>query len=274
MTKINDPTYDFVRSIYMKNVPLQSELTNPFAANKRQRKNPLAIKEAKELPEEVSDWSARHFVDYFAENYKAVFKGVYKTTYTSDNKIINIISEFMDDNLLNKNEWTKKFIDWCFLNKEIIQKKSGHFLLMELPHFLNRYYQDVIISSSVNTQIEIFSEIEALAVNGRSKEIYGKYGIPVACTYYKNFRDVPLSDLVDGTRLFLTKLSNGTSDEKKLLYDIVQKSISRSPYISGFELIDWRILFSEVIEKYKEETWWRDQDYPGNPRFKYDKFIK
>jgi hypothetical protein len=39
MTKINDSTYDFVRSIYMKNVPLQSELTNPFAANKRQRKN-------------------------------------------------------------------------------------------------------------------------------------------------------------------------------------------------------------------------------------------
>ena len=41
MRKINDPTYDFVRSIYMKNVPLQSELSNPFAANKRQKKNPL-----------------------------------------------------------------------------------------------------------------------------------------------------------------------------------------------------------------------------------------
>ena len=274
MTKTNDPTYEFVRSIYMKNVPLQSELSNPFAANKRQKKNPLAIKESKERPTEITDWSARHFVDYFAENYKAVYKGTYKTTYTSDNKIINIICEFMEDNMLAKNEGTKKFIDWCFLNKEIIQKKSGHFLLMELPHFLNRYYQDVILTNSTTSQIEIFSEIEALAENGRSKEIYGKYGIPVACTYYKNYRDVSHNDLVEGTKLFLSKLANGTSDEKKLLNDIVQKSISRSPYIPGFELTDWRALFSEVVERFKEETWWRDQDYPGNPRFKYDKFIK
>jgi hypothetical protein len=274
MTKINDPTYDFVRSIYMKNVPLQSELSNPFAANKRQKKNPLAIKESKERPLDISDWSAKHFVDYFSENYKAVYKGIYKTTYTSDNKIINIICEFMEDNLLVKNEGTKKFIDWCFLNKEIIQKKSGHFLLMELPHFLNRYYQDVILTNSTTSQIEIFSEIEALAANGRSKEIYGKYGIPVACTYYKNYRDVTHNDLVEGTKLFLSNLSNGNSDEKKLLNDIVQKSISRSPYIDGFELTDWRALFSEIVERFKEETWWRDQDYPGNPRFKYDKFIK
>jgi len=274
MTKINDPTYDFVRSIYMKNVPLQSELSNPFAANKRQKKNPLAIKESKERPLDITDWSAKHFVDYFSENYKAVYKGIYKTTYTSDNKIINIICEFMEDNLLVKNEGTKKFIDWCFLNKEIIQKKSGHFLLMELPHFLNRYYQDVILTNSTTSQIEIFSEIEALAANGRSKEIYGKYGIPVACTYYKNYRDVTHNDLVEGTKLFLSNLSNGNSDEKKLLNDIVQKSISRSPYIAGFELTDWRTLFSEIIERFKEETWWRDQDYPGNPRFKYDKFIK
>ena len=272
--KPNDPTYDFVMSIYMQHVPSQSELTNPFSANKRQRKTKLVTKVAKELPDDLGTWSSRNFVDYFAEQYKLYFSSFYKVTYTSDNSIINVIMEFMNENNLDKNEWTKKFIDWCFVNKDLSLKAKGHFLLQNLPNFLNRYYQDVIISSSVNTQIEIFSEIEALAVNGRSKEIYGKYGIPVACTYYKNFRDVPLSDLVDGTRLFLTKLSNGTSDEKKLLYDIVQKSISRSPYISGFELIDWRILFSEVIEKYKEETWWRDQDYPGNPRFKYDKFIK
>jgi hypothetical protein len=76
-------------------------------------------------------------------------------------------------------------------------------------------------------------------------------------------------------RIFPKKPSPSAQyDEKKLLNDIVQKSISRSPYIAGFELTDWRTLFSEIIERFKEETWWRDQDYPGNPRFKYDKFIK
>lgn len=274
MTKNNDPTYEFVRSIYMKNVPLQSELSNPFSSNKRQRKNPLAIKEIKERPDNVLEWTTKHFVDYFADNYKEVFKGSYKVTYTSDNKIINIICEFMDDNLLNKNEWTKKFIDWCFLNKEVIMKKSGHFLLMEFPHFLNRFYQDVIMTNTVNSQIEVFTEIDTLAKGGRSKEIYSKYGIPVACTYYANYRNVPKNDLIDGTKIFLSRLSSGGADEKKLLSDIIQKSISRSPYLPEFELLDWRALFSEIVDKFKEETWWRDQDYPGNPRFKYDKFLK
>ena len=155
MKTVNDPTYDFVKGIYMQHVPLQSELSNPFQANKRQRKKPI-VKTLKEAPEDIKDWTAKHFTDYFFNEYKRVFNGVYRVTYTSDNKIINIIADFMEDNQLDKNEWTKKFIDWCFLNKSIIMQRSGHFLLIEFPHYLNRYYQDVINTNSSIALIQIY----------------------------------------------------------------------------------------------------------------------
>ena len=42
MKTVKDPTYDFVKGIYMQHIPLQTELVNPFQANKRQRKKPVA----------------------------------------------------------------------------------------------------------------------------------------------------------------------------------------------------------------------------------------
>ena len=73
-------------------------------------------------------------------------------------------------------------------------------------------------------------------------------------------------------QLFLT-LSKGNAEEKKLISDTFQKSISRSPYLPEFDLLDWREIFVKYTAKYKEETWWRDEDYPGKPRFQFDKFI-
>ena len=60
---------------------------------------------------------------------------------------------------------------------------------------------------------------------------------------------------------------------KKLIADTFQKSISRSPYVPEFDLLDWREIFIKYTAKYKEETWWRDEDYPGKPRFQFDKFL-
>ena len=34
------------------------------------------------------------------------------------------------------------------------------------------------------------------------------------------------------------------------------------------------IEINDVIEKFKNESWWREEDYPGSPRFKFDKFLK
>ena len=272
MKTVNDPTYDFVKGIYMQHVPLQSELVNPFQANKRQRKKPV-VKTLKEAPEDLKDWTAKNFTDYFLNEYKKAFDGVYRVTYTSDNKIINIIADFMEDNKLDKNEWTKKFIDWCFINKTVIMQRSGHFLLMEFPHYLNRYYQDVINTSSSAPLIDIYDEVKNLAKLGRSKELFSKFGIPIVCSYYANTKNISKEDFISGlNQLFLT-LSKGNAEEKKLIADTFQKSVSRSPYLPEFEMLDWREIFVKYTAKYKEETWWRDEDYPGNPRFQFDKFI-
>jgi len=272
MKTVNDPTYDFVKGIYMQHVPLQSELVNPFQANKRQRKKPV-IKTLKEAPEDLKDWTAKNFTDYFLNEYKKAFDGIYRVTYTSDNKIINIIADFMEDNKLDKNEWTKKFIDWCFINKTIIMQRSGHFLLMEFPHYLNRYYQDVINTNSSTPLIDIYDEVKNLAKLGRSKELFSKYGIPIVCTYYANTQKISKEDFISGLNQLFATLSKGNAEEKKLIADTFQKSVSRSPYLPGFEMLDWREIFVKYTAKYKEETWWRDEDYPGNPRFQFDKFI-
>jgi hypothetical protein len=68
-------------------------------------------------------------------------------------------------------------------------------------------------------------------------------------------------------------MSKGNAQEKKLLSDIIQKSISRSPYPSDFKLLDWRNLFQQDIAKFKNEIWWRSDDYPGQPRFKIEMFL-
>ena len=272
MKTVNDPTYDFVKGIYMQHIPLQTELVNPFQANKRQRKKPVA-KVLKEAPEELKDWTAKNFTDYFFNEYKRVFNGVYRVTYTSDNKIINIIADFMEDNQLDKNEWTKKFIDWCFLNKTVIMQRSGHFLLIEFPHYLNRYYQDVIHTNSSTPLIDIFDEARTLAKLGRSKELFSKYGIPIVCSYYAHANNISKENFISGLNKLFETLSKGNAEEKKLISDTFQKSISRSPYLPEFNLLDWREIFVKYTAKYKEETWWRDEDYPGKPRFQFDKFL-
>ena len=272
MRTVKDPTYDFVKGIYMQHIPLQTELVNPFQANKRQRKKPVA-KVLKEAPEELKDWTAKNFTDYFFNEYKRVFSGVYRVTYTSDNKIINIIADFMEDNQLDKNEWTKKFIDWCFLNKTVIMQRSGHFLLIEFPHYLNRYYQDVIHTNSSTPLIDIFDEVKTLAKLGRSKELFSKYGIPIVCSYYAHANNISKEDFISGLNKLFETLSKGNAEEKKLISDTFQKSISRSPYLPEFDLLDWREIFIKYTAKYKEETWWRDEDYPGKPRFQFDKFL-
>ncbi len=272
MKPVSDPTFEFVKAIYMQHVPLQSELSNPFNANKRQRKKTVPVK-TKDIPEDVALWTPKHFSDYFAQEYKRVFDGAYKITYTSDNKIVNIIMDFMSENNLDKNEWTKKFIDWCFLNKNIVLQRAGHFLLAEFPNLLNRFFQDVIKSNSSVSLIDIFPEVHLLASEGKSKELFSKYGIPIASTYYAKYKKVSDQDLANGLKNLFLQMSKGNVQEKKLLSDIIQKSISRSPYPSDFKLLDWRNLFQQDIAKFKNEIWWRSDDYPGQPRFKIEMFL-
>jgi hypothetical protein len=273
MKTVNDPTYDFVKGIFSQHIPLQSELSNPFNVNKRHKKRTSIVRKGMELPEDLNDWSSRNFSDYFALEYKKAFDGTYKITYTSDNRIINIILEFMIDNGLEKNEWAKKFIDWCYINKTLILQKSGHFLLPETINLLNRFYQDVINTNGSVSLLDFYPDVKILASDGKSKELFSKYGIPIGCTYYATYKKISDEQLLSGLENLFTQLSTGSVQEKKLLGDIVQKSISRSPYPENFKVLDWREIFSKRISKFKAEPWWRSEDYPGQPRFKVEKFL-
>jgi hypothetical protein len=271
--KKTDSTVEMVTSIYSKPVPSQSELSNPFAANKRRKKTTLVEKNDKTLPDSIENWSSKNFVDYFAEEYYKIFKGKYKITYVSDNKLINEIFDFMEENQLPKQMWTKKFIDWCFLNNSVLLQSVGSFLLMNLRKFLNKFYQDVVLTSANISLIDIFNEVKDMDDKGRSKEILAKYGIPIAATYFIHQKDISYDNVVAGLSKLFAKFESGTDEEKKILSDIFQKSISRSPYIPEFALLNWRDLFF-LAKKFSKESWWREEDYPGEPRFKYDKFLK
>lgn len=270
--KKQDRTTELVMSIYAKPVPAQSELSNPFSANKRRKKDSLLPKAEKSSPDSLEDWTSRNFVDYYADSYLKMYSAKYKVTYTSDCAYINEIIDFMLDNNLDKNLYTKKFLDWCFLNSHSFSKIANPMLLMNLRRHLNKFYQDVVMSNSQTSLIEILSEIKDLDKMGRSKEIIFKYGIPVASTYFVNFKKVPIEQVESGFTKLFEKLENGTPEEKKLLVSAVQKSISRSPYIPEFLLLDWRDTFP-IMQKFSKESWWRESDYPGEPRFQYSKLI-
>lgn len=271
--KKQDRTVELIMSIYAQSVPAQSELANPFSANKRRKKPSLITPKEKALPESIADWSSRDFVDYFCDNYFKFLSAKYKKTYTTDCALINEIFDFMTDNNLDKNEYTKKFLDWCFLNSNSFSNTANPMLLMNLRKHLNKFYQDVVIHGSQNSLIEIYADIKEMDESGRAKEILFKYGIPIACNYFVNTKNVPLDQVISGFSKLFEKLDSGTPDEKKLLMNAVQKSISRSPYIPEFHLLDWRDEF-DILHKFSKESWWKDRDYPGDPRFNYHKFIK
>ncbi len=269
-----DPVYKLMEDVFKRPVPLMSELSNPFAANKRKRRTTLTDKN-EFIPENVEDWNSKHFVHYFAQCYFKSLNASYKITYSSDCSIITDIQDFMSDNSLDVNKYTKEFIDWCFDNKVLISTRTGYFLLLNTRQFLNRFYQDKVIAQNPNHNLlDVYSDVEALYDNNRSKEIYSKYGIPIASTYLINKKNIDKDKVQSGLIQWTNSLSTGTVEQKKMLVNILQKSISRSPYIQEFELLEWREVLHDIVAKFKNESWWRDEDYPGLPRFKFDKFLK
>jgi hypothetical protein len=272
--KTNDETYNMIVEVYKRPVPLQSEISNPFSANKRQRKKSLVPKDAKSLPEDISAWTNRNFVEYFAEQYKNLFSGIYKITYSSDCSFINQIMSFMEANELDKNEWTKKYLDWCFKNKEMITNKSGQFLLIDLRNFLNTFYQQVIVDKTDKTiQVDILDDIKKLDSSGRAKEIFSTYGIPIAATYFVHQKNISSADVQSGLMMLLNKYLKGDQEQQVMLMKILQRSISRAPYLPEFEFLNWRDIFSDIVDKYKTEVWFRADDYTGKPQYLLEKFL-
>lgn len=269
-----DPTVMLVTEIYKMNVPLQSEIANPFTANKRARKKSLVPKQEITISDDVSSWSTRTFVDYFSEQYKKNIGGYYKKTYSSDCSVINEIFDFMNSNDIDEKIWTKKFIDWCFLNKENILKKCESFILLNLRSFLNIYFQNSIKNKAKSiSAIPIYDDFVSMVNDGKSKELFSIYGIPISATFFINKQNIDEKNLKQGLSQLINKLLKGNAEEQQLLAKMVQRSINRSPYIEGFKLVDWRNEFPELRQKFSAEVWWREKDYTGDLQYVLEDFI-
>ena len=121
--------------------------------------------------------------------------------------------------------------------------------------------------------LDIFHELQEMDKNGRTKEIFTVYGIPIAATYFHYHKNVSLKSLQSGLNQLFESYLKGDQEHQGLLMKTVQRSINRSPYLNDFILLDWREVFPEIVNKFNKEPWYRDVDYTGNPQYKLDKFL-
>ena len=274
MRKQLDSTVQMVMDIYKKPVPLQSEIANPFSANKRQRKKKISVDSNHELPEDVQDWNTRNFVDFYAEQYFSFFKAIYKKTYASDCTVISEIFTFFEQNNQDKLQRTKEYIEWAFINNTYVTKTSGVFLLTSLRGFMNYFMQEKILNQrDVNRTINVYDDVHKLASQGTTKEVFAKFGIPIAATYFTNKKEINDKDMIAGIKLLIETLTQGDSEQKNMLIEIVNKSIDRSPYPESFKLTNWREKFPVLAEQFNKESWWKDRDYSGKPNFDVERFL-
>lgn len=263
-----------IMDVYKRQVPLQSEIANPFSANKRQRKKSL-LSTPSTTPDDISEWNSKNFVNYFANKYFEHFGVRYNKIYVSDCSDINEIFEFMEANDLDKNKSCKEFIDWSFENSQIVIARSGLFLLSVVKKYLNSYFQQAILDNREKAiQIDILDDIVALDQKGKAREVFASYGIPLAATYFVNHKKISTKNVISGLHQLFTTLLNGDFEQKKYVSKVIQRSISRGPYIEGFELLDWREIFDAVVQPYKSELWYKEKDFSGKPQYMLEKFLK
>ena len=187
----------------------------------------------------------------------------------------------MASNGLQKQEWTKKFIDWSFENQDTIVKKSNYFLPTTIKNYLNHFYQEEVMPKVEEDSIErtyfestILEDIKVADEDGKASEIYIRFGIPIASSYFIQIRGIS-SDIVEkGINNFLSKLAQGDLKAKEKIGLVLQKSIMRSPYPQEFSLLDWRDKFETFAKLHTKENWWRDKDYSGKPLSEYQRLIK
>ena len=271
---------DIINSILTQSIPQKGMLVNPLTSKPKTRKAATIsdlVKNKGEWPIDIKMWTTRTFVDYFAKKYQDVTNMNYKKTYKSDCSVFQNIGNHMVSNGLERNEWTRKFIDWSILRYNEISKREGSFTPNTIFHFVNEFYQDVVLpkveTSEVTRKIgdtSLLEEIQNAEKQGKLTQIFSNFGIPVAMTYLVNVKKFEKEKWLNALEQKLDALKNGGIEEKEILQKIVHTSIIGSPYPAEFISLDWRITFNKYISDFKSCSWWRDNDYKGNPLPKYD----
>jgi hypothetical protein len=278
---MSDNLLAIVKEIMSSPVPEKESLKNPFKNSSRKRVNPDDKRlNFNEIPSNVEEWTARTFVDYFGVKYFETFKSNYRKVYGNDGKLFKDIMRFMASNGLDKNHHTKKFVDWCFDNKDEVLKYNSHFAVLSILKMINYYFQEEVLPLVEKDEIDrshyeenILDEIKEADSEGKASEIFVRFGIPIAASYFIIYKGISEESIIKGLCSYIEKLKTGGLESEPRIKQIFERSIIRSPYNSNFALLDWRTRFNQYCNKYKSEKWWRDEDYKGNPLNEYSRLI-
>ncbi len=285
MSKKRDIAAEIMERIMSEPIPTRGQLNNPLIKEKvtkrkgQIRLSDIPLTEDRNVggyPDDVRVWTDRQFVDYFADHYQAEIGGNYRRIYRVDCQIIQKIIHFFTLNGLEGKEWAKKFLDWAFLHQKSIIRREGHFTLNDILRVINHFYQEEVIPQveegviqQDTTDVSMLEELIEADKNGKAAEIYTRFGIPIAVTFYVNIRGFKFDTVMKGTEQRLSMLAQGGVTERQQLGQILHSSIINSAYPDKFLLLDWRNKFEAQAELFYSETWWRDADYRTKVQDKY-----
>jgi hypothetical protein len=271
---------DIIKKIMSQAVPSKGELIHPLSNEKvKKGSKQVTLTDAKNanMPTDVNLWTPKHFVDYFAKRYQEVTGANYRKIYNVEIGTFVKIGDFLVSNGLDRNLWTKKFIDWAFKHKDDITHKEGHFTPQEILRQINYFYQQEILPMVEEDEIVrdtqdtlLLEEIQLVDSEGKSIDIFIKFGIPTTTTYYAKIKGIDITTIEEATLKMIKRLSIGGSMEKKQLENILHASVIGSPYPPEFLGLDWREKIAQDIKIYTKEPWWRREDYKGKPLSKYN----
>lgn len=280
--KKEDLAAEIINRIMSQPVPNEGQLKHPIEPKKRLARQDgqmtLAdlVEKKSVTPDDVRQWTARTFVDYFAKRFQDETGGNYRKIYKSDGQVFGQAMKFMASNGLERGEWTKKLLDWAFVRRESISVRTGHFTPQSILRMINHFYQEEVLPKVEVGEVErtdspdasLLEEIQQADAEGRATEILARYGIPVTLTYFVRVKGIREEVAVSGVAQRLTAMAKGTPQDREQLERIAHASVIGSPYPGEFLLRDWRAIFPEAAA-FSKETWWRKSDYTGAPLPKY-----
>ena len=220
----------------------------------------------KSLPDDVEEWSSKHFVHWFVTRRKLKNATPYVIEYSRDCSAIKKLKESLSGIGKNKAQDLKDFLLWTFDKYHRILEQSKAFNLIVLSDYLNDYLNEKFNEAEdvEAVEVDILSQMKERYSNSKSKHLsvlLEVFGIPLTASFYRKFgkSEEIIRKNIEDKLVYLVDINI------ILLKDIFRKSIDMSPYPHGFLLTTWREVFEDIIDNIdiQKERWWRDVDYSG-----------
>lgn len=217
-------------------------------------------------------WGNREFATYFARQCDEHLIP-YVINYPRDVQAMKQIRADLSSVGRGSNDDMRAFLDWTFINRSMISERRGHFTTGSIQGFVSHFLQTIpdetLPRPSWGSPLGENMIIE-YKENG-SLGLLMRFGIPLAAAFLGKVYPAERVAIGIGSRLAKMIEARAIEDVCK----IARQSITASPYIDGFPLLDWRDRFSEIwdVAGCRSQTWWRNDDYPGRPYLEYDEFV-